>query len=239
MRTQIRNYVVSDDDAKLYRWIGIENVTCPADIRQAVAENPEGEDLIVEINSYGGNMFVGFEIYSVLREAACHTVAEIQSLSASAASTAMIGCDEVRASPVAQVMIHLPALATEGDENAHQRSRVALQSFKESILNAYELRCKGKKTRQELGRMMERETWMSVQDATAAGLVDTVLYDDDGVLAANVVNAVGSGFRALSCGLPPIEQVRTAWREAHPPEAKPNEAQKARLEAELELLRMM
>ena len=91
MRTQLNGYIVADDDAELYRWWNYA-VCCPADIRRAVAENPPGETLTVEINSPGGNMWAGFEMYSVLRAAPCETEAEVQSLAASAASTAMIGC---------------------------------------------------------------------------------------------------------------------------------------------------
>ena len=56
MRTQLNGYIVSDEDAGLYRLFGY-SVSCPADIRRAVAENPPGETLTVEINNYGGSMF--------------------------------------------------------------------------------------------------------------------------------------------------------------------------------------
>jgi len=248
VRAKINSYIVSDDDAGLYRWFGINNVTCPADIRQAVMDNPDGEDLVLEINSYGGSMFSGFEIYNVLKGANCRTVAEIQSLAASAASTAACGCDEVRASPVAQFMMHDPAMGTSGNATEHNRSLQALDSFKASILNAYQLKCNGKKTRQELDTMMSDETWLSVQQAIDAGLVDTLLYDDNGIIAENVMNAVGNGFRAMSGGLPDIEHIRAAYQAAQgqptgspsgdtPADPDPNNtADRDRLAAELELL---
>lgn len=208
MRTQLNGYIVADEDAWLYRFFGY--VVCsPADIRKAVAENPPGETLTVEVNSPGGSMFAGFEMYSVLRGADCDTEAEVQSLAASAASTAMLGCRRVRASPVAQVMIHNPAITADGNQHDHQKTAEDLEKFAQSILNAYELKCQGRKSRAELAAMMDREVWLPVQEAAEAGLVDEII-GGPGLLAPQVVNCVGGGLRALcgAGGLPGAAELR-------------------------------
>ena len=121
-------------------------------------------------------------------------------------SVAAIGADKVHASPVAQFMIHLPSLRTEGDSVEHKRSLQALNSFKASVLNAYELKCAGKKTRSELDAMLRAETWMPVQDAMAAGFVVMMccITTARGVIASQAVMCAQSGIRALatSGGLP-------------------------------------
>ncbi len=217
MRAAVKGFIVADDDAEVYRWFGY-TVTAPADVRKAIEDNPEGEPLILEVNSPGGNMFAGYEMYSALKAATCATQAEIQSISASASSTAMLGTDEVKASPVAQVMIHLPSMQTQGDALAHRKSAEALDKFRVSILNAYELKCRGKKTRQELEAMLEAETWLPVQEALAVGLVDGVLYDEEGIIASQVVNCVGSGIRTLSAmgGLPAAAELRAKMETQNP-----------------------
>lgn len=196
MRIQLNGFIVADDDAWLYRWFDY-TVCSPADIRRAVAENPPGETLTVEINSPGGSMFAGFEMYSVLLGAGCDTEAEIQSLAASAASTAMLGCKRVKATPVAQVMVHNPTTIADGNQYDHQKTSEDLNKFAQSILNAYEVKCQGKKTRTELEAMMDAETWMPVQEAVEAGLVDEIIGGER-LLPSQVVNAVGGGLRALS-----------------------------------------
>lgn len=208
MRTQLNGYIVADEDAELYRWFGY-SVSCPADVRRAVAENPPGETLTVEINSPGGSMFAGFEMYSVLQGADCDTEAEVQSLAASAASTAMLGCKRVKATPVAQVMVHNPAVTTDGNQYDHRKTAEDLGKFAQSILNAYELKCRGKKTRAELEAMMDAETWLPVQEAVEAGLVDEVIGGGS-LLAPQVVNCVGGGLRALcgAGGLPSAAELR-------------------------------
>lgn len=88
MRYSLNGRIVADDDAPVLRWWGLSAV-CPADIRQAIAENPADEEFTLEINSPGGSVFAGAEMYSVLRRASRDGVrirAEVQSLAGSAAS---------------------------------------------------------------------------------------------------------------------------------------------------------
>ena len=210
MRTQINGYIVADEDAWIYRWAGYQ-VCSPRDIRQAIADNPPGETLTVEINNRGGDMFSGFEIYSVLRGASCPTEAEVQSLSASAASIAMLGCRRVKATPVAQVMIHNPAVWADGNQYEHQKTAEDLTKFAQSILNAYELKCAGRRTREELAAMMDAETWMTVQEAMEAGLVDEVIGDGGVLLPGGqyrVRRPAGPGWlgQSAQCGGPACQK---------------------------------
>ena len=171
MRKQLNGEVVGDQDLWLYQFFEVPAFS-PQTIRTAVEENPEGEDLVLEINSGGGSVFAGFEMYSVLRSAGCRTVAEVQSLAASAASVVMLGCQEVHASPVAQVMIHLPSMGTQGDRYDHQVSIGVLDSITESILNAYTIKAGPRSSRDELKRLMRTTAWMTAPEAKGLGLVD-------------------------------------------------------------------
>ena len=83
MRVTLNGIVAADDDVEIYQWFGFAAFS-PKAVRDAVASTPEGEELVLEINSGGGSVFAGSEIYSVLRSSGIHTVAEVQSLAASA-----------------------------------------------------------------------------------------------------------------------------------------------------------
>lgn len=219
MRVTCNGYVVPDDDAWIYRYFGYQ-VISPADIRQAVRDNPEGEELVLEINSSGGSVFDGFEMYTVLRAANIPTRAEIQSLAASAASTMALGCDQVWISPVAQMMIHLPSTTTNGDRVAHKESIKILDGITQSILNGYELKVKGKRSREELTRMVTASTWMPAQEALDAGLVDGILYldEDETILPRNITNAAGGALRAVAgfSGLPDATLLRAEYHRRNP-----------------------
>ena len=68
MRYNLKGTICADEDAPIYRWFGLA-AACPADIRQALADNPAGEEFVLEINSGGGSVYAGFEMYSLLRGA--------------------------------------------------------------------------------------------------------------------------------------------------------------------------
>lgn len=220
MRFKLNGYVSADEDLEIYEWFGFPAFS-PSVVRQALEDNPAGEELVLEINSYGGSVWAGSEIYSVLRSSSVRTRAEIQSLAASAASYLALGCDSVWISPVAQFMAHMPSTVTDGDRNEHKQSIKVLDSIAESILNAYEAKSNGKRSRDELSRMMQATSWLTAQEALDAGLVDGILYQDESGTYApgDIVNAVGGGIRALagSCGAPDLAQLRTEYYKSHNP----------------------
>lgn len=217
-RIKLNGYVVSDVAGPIYAKYGY-SVIYPSMIRQAIEANPEGEDLVLELNSGGGSVFSGFEIYSVLRGAACNTVAEVQSLAGSAASTIACGCNRIMMSPVAQMMIHDPATCTAGNIKDHKESLHVLNAIKESILNGYVSRCGEKCSRTKLRDLMSNETWLPAQKAVELGLADGILYQD--AMDPNmVINSAQAGFRDFftSCTLPSIEELQAR-------EARENAAQ--------------
>lgn len=90
MRTQLNGYVVDDEFLWMYDWFEIPAFS-PQRVQDALENAPEGEEMIFEINSNGGSVFAGFEIYSVLRNAKQRTVAEIQSIAASTPTPSSAG----------------------------------------------------------------------------------------------------------------------------------------------------
>lgn len=196
MRITLNGQVVPSDDQWLYDWFGMDAFS-PGTVRKALADNPEGEDLELELNSPGGSVFAGFELYSLIREARCKTVAIVQSLAASAASTVMAACDEVRMSPVAQVMIHLPASRAAGNQNDMRHEAKVLESITQSILNGYEAKCRGKASRDRLDRLIRSESWLTAQEAVELGLADEILFQEEAV-PTQVVNALGGSLRVLA-----------------------------------------
>lgn len=205
MRVCVNGEIIPNDLKWLYDYFEIES-TCPKDIRSALERTPAGEPLELEINSPGGSVLAGFEIYSLLRAAKRNTVAEVQSLAASAASTMMCGCDTVRMSPVAQVMIHLPMDDRGGNAHDHEHSAQVLESITESILNGYVAKVGGKASRDELRQMMEEETWLSASRAVELGLADAILYADElGAIPDALRNSVGATIRNAAGGHDPAQ----------------------------------
>lgn len=228
MRLPCSGQIVSSGDKWLYDFFEVPSFA-PSDLRGAIAQLAEGEELVLEINSGGGCCYSGFEIYSVLRGCGHATAAEVQGMAASAASIILMGCQTRRVSPVGQVMIHDPSLYAGGNAEGHREAARYLDSVKESILNAYELRCGARCGRARIAQMMGEETWLTAQDAVALGFADEIMLQEGegapGALPTSSMVANGVGLRSPAALLQQYEEaVRSGKRtaaEGHPVAAAP------------------
>lgn len=179
MKIKLYGELVSDYWARLYQLFGIP-CCFPKQVREAIEALQEGEDLVLEINCPGGEVYAGFEIFGALQECKAHTEAHLISMAASAATTVMSACRTVLASPVAQVMIHQPAARAGYLNNNGARELVQfLDSIRASIINGYVLKAGGKTPRARFEELVDNSTWMPVQDAMELGLVDGILDADE------------------------------------------------------------
>lgn len=181
MKISLFGDIVSDDYVWLYELFGIRCCS-PRNVRDAMEELPEDEDLVIEINSPGGDVWAGFEIFGLLQTLGDRAEAHVVLLAASAATTVMCGCARVYASPVAQIMVHQPSVSvwfeTFNNDGARQLQNF-LDSIKASIINSYVVKCGGKTSRRKLEQLVDDSTWMPAQDAISLGLVDGYLNTDD------------------------------------------------------------
>lgn len=189
MTVQLYGELISDEWDWIYSYFEIPHC-CPMQVREAIKQLPEGEDLIVEINCPGGDVWAGFEIFGLLQACSAHTEAHIIAMAASAATTVTSGCDTVLASPVAQVMVHQPSARGGYLNNDGARELVQfLDSVRASIINGYVIKAAGKTPRARFEELVDNSTWMPVQDAIALGLVDGLLDADED--AAQRITASG------------------------------------------------
>ena len=177
--------VTSDEWVWLYELFGLPCCS-PKTVRDAIAELPDDEDLIIEVNSPGGDAWAGFEIFGLLQALGERTEAHIIALAASAATTITSACARVLASPVAQIMIHQPYVGVYDSMNNEDAQRLLnfLDSVKAAIINGYMVKCGGKTNRRTLEKLVDNSTWMPAQDAIALGLVDGLLDTTEETAAA-------------------------------------------------------
>jgi len=136
----------------------------------------KGKDITVWINSPGGDVIAGSQIYTMLKEHQGKVSIKIDGLAASSASFIAMAGDTIQMSPTAMMMIHLPSTFDWGDKKDFQKTIARLEEVEAAIINAYEL--KTKLPRDELAKMMEDEMWMNAYRAKELGFVDEVLYTD-------------------------------------------------------------
>ena len=193
MKVKIKGPIIGNSEAWIYEWFGIE-ATSPSMVDKAI-EKANGEDLEVEINSGGGSVFAGSEIYTALKSYPGNVTVKIVGLAASAASVIAMAGDKVMMSPTAQIMIHNASSRAEGDYRDMEHTADVLKNADNTIANAY--RIKTGKTQEELLALMDKETWMTAQKAKELGFIDEVMFEDiqlaastsySGLLPPEVIN---------------------------------------------------
>lgn len=181
MKINIKGPIVSNNDARIYKWFGIE-ATSPSIVDEAL-EKANGEDVEVEINSGGGSVFAGSEIYTALKSYKGQVLIKIVGIAASAASVIAMAGDLILMSPTAQMMIHTTTTYTSGDYREMEHTAEVLKNTDNTIANAYRL--KSGKTQDELLEMMSHETWMTAEKAKELNLIDEIMFEEELQLAAS------------------------------------------------------
>lgn len=169
MKIDVKGAIVPSDEGWIYDYFGME-CTYPKKINKAILD-AKGEDLDVEINSGGGDVFAGSEIYNALRTYTGNVRIHVVGLAASAASVIMCA-GHSDASPTAQIMVHNVSMYTCGDHNDMDHAADILRTADRSIAAAYV--AKTGMTEAEALKLMNKETWLTAQDAVDIGLIDEI-----------------------------------------------------------------
>jgi len=136
----------------------------------------ETADLDVRINSVGGSVFEGIQIYNRLKLHKGKVDVTVEGLAASMASVIAMAGDNVRMMQASLFMIHNPATGVFGNQEDLRRVAETLDKIKDILLDAYD--SKSSLTRDELSAMMDDETWLTPTDALASGFIDEILSLD-------------------------------------------------------------
>ncbi|MGX5527038.1 head maturation protease, ClpP-related [Bacillus toyonensis] len=177
VKIDVKGPIISNDEAWIYDWFEMD-ATSPGKISKALDE-ANGNDLVVSINSPGGYVNEGSEIYTALKNYPGHVEAQIVGLAASAASFIAMGADKVRISPTAQIMIHNASMWNGGDHRDMEKAAEMLKTTDRAIVNAYVI--KSGKSEEELLNMMAEETWMGPQQALENNFVDEIMFMENPV----------------------------------------------------------
>lgn len=181
-KIKIGGTIVANDEKWIYDWFDIE-ATSPNDVMKILDSANGIEDVEVTINSGGGDVFAGSEIYTELKSYKGNVTTRIVGLAASAASVIAMAGNKVLMAPTAQLMIHNVWSYAGGDYRDMEHMANVLKGANQTIANAYKL--KTKKSDDELLSLMDEETWFTPQQALEDGFIDEVMFDEAPKLAAS------------------------------------------------------
>lgn len=164
----------------------------------------------VAINSPGGDFFEGLAMYSMLREHPGDVNVKVMGLAASAASVVAMAGDTVQIARAGFFMIHNVWVIAEGNRNDLRDLADQLEPLDASMADVYAARTGD--TPDNMGKLMDRESWIGGSAAVAQGFADALLASDEVTTNARVgatVAAVRRMEAALrASGMSKVEAMR-------------------------------
>lgn len=206
MKINIKGPIIPNSHQWIYDLFGMD-ATSPGKVISLIDTAEENEEIHLSINSGGGSVFDASEIYTAIRQHSGKVVGDIVGMAASAASVIAMAADTLRMAPTAQMMIHNASTIAQGDYRDMNHTAEFLKNTNQTIANAYKL--KSGKDDADLLKMMDKESWLTPQQAKEHNLIDEILFE-------NEVKAVASS--AFAGMIPPevINKLRNELRSVNP-----------------------
>ena len=185
---QIIGDIVPNNYEWAYNFLGWD-CTSPRMVMSVLSAAAEDETVDIYINSPGGYVSAGQEIYSRLRNdrrARCHIIGQ----ACSAASVIAMGAGYCDITPVGLIMVHCAAACAEGNHRDLEGMARTLKTVDRALAEAYSQ--KSGMSLEDALKMMEKETWLTANQCVELGLCDAIMPDFEGVGLLDAVAAAGS-----------------------------------------------
>lgn len=162
------------------------------------------EEIVVRINSGGGDVLAANAIYTRLRDHKATITVKIDGWAASAATIIAMAGDKIQIAKNGIFMIHDPSMTIWSTYTAEEFEKMAeqLKTVKQSIVNAYTQRTG--RDEEEVSTLMTEETWWTGEEAVEEGFCDELLFDEVETVIENgsmaIVNSVPidiTGFKTI------------------------------------------
>ena len=238
-KIELNGNVVSNSDSFFYDWFGIDSIS-PSKVSKMV-NDANGDELEVVINSPGGDVFSGAQIYDILMSYSAKVTVRVQSIAASAASVIAMAGRPVVMSPVAQLMIHNVSSSAYGDYRDMDHMSDVLQSLNSSLAQAYKL--KSGMSDEEIKSLMDDETWFTSLEAKQRKLCDEISYPkgyQEEEITAGFMNSNAEANRKVASYsvTPDITKLKQMYNDQFERQETEKCAAAAKAKAELELLEL-
>lgn len=133
-------------------------------------------EVVVNINSPGGDFFEGVAIYNALRAHPQKVTVRILGLAASAASVIAMAGDEIQIGKAGFLMVHNAWVVAMGNRHDLADAARTMEPFDDAMASLYADRSGAAKAK--AAEWMDNETWFNGEQAVAEGLADSFLAAD-------------------------------------------------------------
>lgn len=135
-----------------------------------VFDSLDSEDIVVDLNTKGGDIYAGLEIFNRIRQYPGKKTVILGGVVASAGSYISMAFDKIVAQDISSFMIHNAQGFMFGDGDAMAKEAEELKKIDKHIANIYAK--KTGKTEKEILNMMKNETWLYGQEIVDSGFAE-------------------------------------------------------------------
>lgn len=161
----------------------------------------------VHINSYGGEVAEGLAIYNVLKNSSAKVTTYCDGFACSAASVIFMAGDERIMNSASLLMIHNAWSRASGNADDFRKQAEDLDKITQASINAYMSRVKI--TEDELKEKMDKETWLTAQEALSDGFATQIMEEDDSGVSQSSFAVIREKLLADSAGIAPAQVLET------------------------------
>ena len=167
-------YIYGDIRKKniIEKWLNIQSEATDAFTLKDAINSVDTPNLVVRINSYGGDVAEGLAIYSLLSNFKGHLTTIVDGFACSAASVIFMAGETRIVPEQGLLMIHNAWSYAEGDSNAMKKMAEDLEKITQPSVNIYT--SKTKLSEEDIKEKMDRETWITSKEAFEWGFATSI-----------------------------------------------------------------
>lgn len=162
--------------------------------------------ITVRINSPGGDVFAGMQIYNMLKDRSGDVTVIVDALAASAASFIAMAGDKIIMNTGSMMMVHKASTIAWGNEDEMQEVIEMLRKTDDSIVSVYAARTG--KSKEEIKQLLKDETWMTADEAVEMGFADEAMAGKTSLSNA-VKNALSFSQEVQNAAMQPVMSIVT------------------------------
>lgn len=168
------------------------------------------EDVIIKLNSNGGDVFQGVEIYNYLKDHHSNITVEVTGVAASAATFILSGADVRIMNVGTSIMIHEAETLAWGNKTDLKKVLDGLETIDQSIIDIYTERTG--QTVEQITQWINDAKWFTADEAVKYGFADEVKKKtepaaDNGIDLSDMVNqAVAQAMAQFQAARMPLEK---------------------------------
>lgn len=162
----------------------------PAQFNKELAALGDVPEIVVRINSGGGDVFAANAIFTRLKDHAAKITVKIDGWAASAATIIAMAGDTIKIARNGVFMIHDPAMTVWDTFRAEDFEKMAdeLKVIKQSIVNTYSI--KTGMGADDIAALMSEEKWWTGDEAVANGFCDELMFEEANTVVENASKIV-------------------------------------------------